>query len=58
MAGTQLHGYEVPDDFLKISIENIKPKIKPWEGIHIDEMYLVVGSITAWPMELLCDINV
>ncbi len=58
MAETQLHGYEVPDDFLKISIEKIKPKIKPWEGIHNNEMYLVVGSITAWPMELLCDINV
>ncbi len=59
MAGTLLHGHELPGGFMKLSIEKINPEIKPWEGIKNDDMetYLTAGCITAWPVELLQSMN-
>ena len=44
-----LHGYKIPDGFLKVTITKIDGNIPPLLKSTFDEPYLKVGGFTAWP---------
>ena len=53
MEGNMLHGHEIPDSFVKISIQKIDSNIPPLLKSTFDEPYLTAGVFTAWPAHQL-----
>ena len=55
--GALLHGHEFPVGYVKVTIRTIQPNIQTWPNLPSDEACLTVGSITAWPVKILQNIN-
>ncbi len=51
MTGNQVHGHYIPDGFVKIAINEIKPGLKPLVTDIDGE--LTTGCITAWPIKFI-----
>ena len=53
LPGSILHGKNLPSNFIKIAIQRINPKVKPWPAAKgcFDEEELSAGTITGWPQE-------
>ena len=53
LPGSNLHGKNLPSNFIKIAIQYINPGVKPWPAAKgcFDEEELSAGTITGWPQE-------
>jgi len=51
--GNQLHGHQIPPEYIVVSIDNIDANICPMYTTSFDETCLYVGQFTAWPIAQL-----
>ena len=49
----QLYGHHIPVNFVPISVDTIDTNICPIYMSSVDEPFLYVGQLTAWPIEQL-----
>lgn len=47
--GNVLHGYIIPESFVKVVITNINSNVIPHLTNTINQSHLSVGEFTAWP---------
>ena len=54
----QLYGHHIPANFVPISVDTIDTNICPIYMSSVDEPFLYVGQMTAWPIEQLAALSV